>query len=165
MSDFKQEAWISHPTPLTPPSYEVGGIAKRIKIRSPSAKNPIGTWYFTSAHNFNTILIINYLSRTRSIACLPGKIVLRNLTQPPTKKSYYHQFFSLWNGERFLSLVQCGMASWEGGGGIVWLAAWKLVSNDAKRTVAPPNVKHSTLLQGCFLCFCFWFHSQFDNIA
>ena len=28
-------------------------------------------------------------------------------------------------------------------------------SNDAKRTVAPPNAKHSTLLQGCFLCFCF----------
>ena len=23
--------------------------------------------------------------------------------------------------------------------GIVWLAAWKLVTNDAKRTVAPPN--------------------------
>ena len=32
----------------------------------------------------------------------------------------------------------------EGGDGIVWLAAWKLVSNDAKRTVAPPNAKHST---------------------
>ena len=37
--------------------------------------------------------------------------------------------------------------------GIVWLAAWKLVSNDAKRTIPPPNAKHSTLLQGCFLCF------------
>ena len=37
----------------------------------------------------------------------------------------------------------------------MWLAAWKLVSNDAKRTVAPPNAKHSTLLKGCFLCFCF----------
>ena len=45
------------------------------KNRSPSAKNPVGTWYFTSAHNFNTILIINYLSRTRSIASLPCKIV------------------------------------------------------------------------------------------
>ena len=52
--------------------------------------------------------------------------------------------FSPWNGERFLSLVQCGEPSWEGGGGIVWLVAWKLVSNDAKRTVAPPNAKHST---------------------
>ena len=41
------------------------------------------------------------------------------------------------------------------GGVIVWLAAWKLVSNDAKRTVAPPNAKHSILLQGCFLCFLF----------
>ena len=37
----------------------------------------------------------------------------------------------------------------------MWLAAWKLVSNDAKRTVAPPNAKHSMLLQGCFLCFLF----------
>ena len=35
------------------------------------------------------------------------------------------------------------------------LAAWKLVSNDAKRTVAPPNAKHSTLLQGCFYVFVF----------
>ena len=73
---FQAGAWISHTTPRTPPSYEVGGIAKRIKNRSPSAKNPIGTWYFTSAHNFNTILIINYLSRTRNIAFLPCKIVL-----------------------------------------------------------------------------------------
>ena len=37
----------------------------------------------------------------------------------------------------------------------MWLAAWKLVSNDAKRTVAPPNAKHSTLLQGCFFRFLF----------
>ena len=37
----------------------------------------------------------------------------------------------------------------------MWLAAWKLVSNDAKRTVAPPNAKHSILLQGCFYVFCF----------
>ena len=29
------------------------------------------------------------------------------------------------------------------------------VSNDAKRTVAPPNAKHSTLLQGCFFMFLF----------
>ncbi|MDY2865758.1 MAG: hypothetical protein SOV34_03830, partial [Sodaliphilus sp.] len=43
----------------------------------------------------------------------------------------------------------------EGGGGNVWLVAWKLVSNDSKRTVAPPNAKHSTLPQGCFLCFLF----------
>ena len=43
----------------------------------------------------------------------------------------------------------------------MWLAAW----TDAKRTVAPPNAKHSTLLQGCFLCFCFWSHSRFGNNA
>ena len=28
---FQAEAWISHPTSPTPPSYDVGGIAKRIK--------------------------------------------------------------------------------------------------------------------------------------
>ena len=38
----------------------------------------------------------------------------------------------------------------------MWLAVWKLVSNDAKCTVTPPNAKHSTLPQGCFLCFCFF---------
>ena len=63
--------------------------------------------------------------------------------------------FSPWNGERFLSLGQCGEPSWEGGVGIVWLAAWKLVSNDAKRTIPTPNAKHSTLLQGCFFMFLF----------
>ena len=48
------------------------------KNRSPLAKkqNPVGTWYFTSAYNFNTILNINHLARTRSIASLPWKIVL-----------------------------------------------------------------------------------------
>ena len=45
----------------------------------------------------------------------------------------------------------------------MWLAAWKLVSNGAKCTVTPPNAKHSTLPQGCFLCFCFSLHSQFHN--
>ena len=38
------------------------------------------------------------------------------------------------------------------------LCGWrhgKLVSNAAKRIVAPPNAKHSTLLQGCYLCFVF----------
>ena len=45
----------------------------------------------------------------------------------------------------------------------MWLAAWELVSNGAKRTIPLPNAKHSTLLQGCFLCFCFSLHSQFRN--
>ena len=35
----------------------------------------------------------------------------------------------------------------------MWLAEWKLVSNDAKRTVAPLNAKHSTLLQGFMFLF------------
>ena len=35
----------------------------------------------------------------------------------------------------------------------MWLVAWKLVSNDAKRTVAPPNAKHSTLPPRLFFMF------------
>ena len=55
-------------------------VASVEKYRSPRRKiNPVGTWYFTSAHNCITILIINHLARTRSIASLPSKIVLRNL--------------------------------------------------------------------------------------
>ena len=44
----------------------------------------------------------------------------------------------------------------------MWFAAWKLVSSDAKRTVAPPNAKHSTLLQGCFF-YVFVFDSILDS--
>ena len=43
--------------------------------------NPVGTWYFTSAHNCNIILNINHLARTRSIASLPCKIVLGDVIQ------------------------------------------------------------------------------------
>ena len=46
----------------------------------------------------------------------------------------------------------------------VWLAAWKLVSNHAKRTVATPNAKHSTLLQGCFFSV-FVFNSIHDSVT
>ncbi|MDO5587705.1 MAG: hypothetical protein Q4G12_02100, partial [Bacteroidales bacterium] len=28
---------------------------------------PVGTWYFTSAHNCDTVLNINHFARTRSI--------------------------------------------------------------------------------------------------
>ena len=82
----------------------------------------VGTRYFASAHNFNTILIINYLELTcartkfanqnvgtclwhvsmqtenyqritqhaEGMSLRYGVIVLRNLTQPPTKKSFDH---------------------------------------------------------------------------
>ena len=92
-------------------------------------------------------------------------IVLRDLMRFFTKKSFCHQGFFAVNGERFLSLGQCGEPSGEGSVGIVWLAAWKLVSNVAKHTIPTPNAKHSTLLQGCFLCFCLGFYLRFGNIA
>ena len=146
-----------------------GGLKQKHKkqLAFGEKPTPVGTWYFTSAHNCNTTLNINHLTRTQNITPLPkcwlsfweiwcgflprNHVIIRG--------------FSPWNGERFLSLGQCGEPSWEGGGGIVWLAVWKLVSNDAKRTIPPPNAKHSTLLQGWFLCFCFLFHWRFGNKA
>ena len=55
---------------------------------------------------------------------------LGDLICPPSKKSFYYQGFFA----------------------VKWRAVFIL---GAKRTVAPPNAKHSTLLQDCFLCFCF----------
>ena len=80
-----------------------------------------------------------------------------------TKNSFYHQGFFAVKRRVVFILGAKWKALVEGGGGIVWLAAWKLVSNDAKRTIPTPNAKHSTLLQGCFLCFCFLF--RFGNKA
>ena len=46
-----------------------------------------------SAYNRNITLDINHLARTRSIASLPYKIVLGDLIQLFSKKSFYHQGF------------------------------------------------------------------------
>ena len=59
-------------------------------------------------------------------------------------------------GAKWIALVRGWRRDWVVGG-------METVSNDAKRTVAPPNAKHSTLLQGCFLCFCL--HLRFGNNA
>ena len=163
-SDFKQMLESATPQHQRRPPQWGRWHRQKDKNRSPSAKNPAGTWYFTSAHNCDTILNINHLARTRSIASLPCKIVLGDWYNLFSRIHFIFRGFSPWNGERFLSLGQCGEPSWEGGVRIVWLAEWKLVSNDAKRTIPTPNAKHSTLLQGCFLCF-FLFHGRFGNKA
>ena len=59
---FQAEAWISHTTPLTPPSYEVGGIAKRIKTARLRRKTKPGRdvilhvrpylWYYVEYQSF-----------------------------------------------------------------------------------------------------------------
>ena len=106
---FQAGAWISHSTPLTPPSYEVGGIAKRIKPLAFGEKpNPVGTWYFTSVYNCNIVLNINHLARTRSIASLPCKIVLESWYNLFSRNHFIIRGFSPWNGEWFLSLGQSG---------------------------------------------------------
>ena len=65
--------------------------------------NPVGTWYFTSAHNCDTILNINHLTRTRSIAFLPCKIGRFDTTS--FRNHFIIRGFSPCNGERFLFLI------------------------------------------------------------
>ena len=97
----------------------------------------------------------------RSFASLPCKIV-REIDTTLFKKSFYHQgFFAVKRRAVFVLGAMWRALAGEGGSGIVWLAAWKRVSNDAKRTVTPPNANHSTLHQGCFLCVCFRLHSVY----
>ena len=73
--------------------------------------NPVGTWYFTSAHNRDTILNINHLTRTRSIASLPCKIVWEIWCNLLSRIHFIIRGFSPWNGEWFLSLEQSGRPS------------------------------------------------------
>ena len=94
----------------------------------------VGTWYFTSAHNYDNILKINHLTRTRIFASLPGLVFRRRravfilLPMPPT--------------------------STEGGvRGVGWLiqaSAWN-------QTCRSTNGRCEALAsaKGCFLCFCF----------
>ena len=129
--------------------------------------NPVGTWYFTSAHNCNILLNINHLARTRSIASLPCKIILW-LIQPLIKNnSYYQGFFAVKRravfifilGAKWIALVR----GWRRDcvvGGTETRFQWR----KAHSRTAKCEAFHA-LLQGCFLCFCFWFHSQFGNKA
>ena len=101
----------------------------------------------------------------RSIASLPYKIVWEIWHNLLTRNHVIIKVFRRETASGFYPWGNVVAPRKRVADGIVWLAAWKLVSNDAKRTVAPPNAKHSTLLQGCFLCFCFWLHSRFGNNA
>ena len=74
-------------------------------VRFGEKPNLVGTWYFTSAHNCNTILNINHLSRTRSIASLPCKIVWEIWYDLLPRNHFFIRGFSPWNGERFLFLI------------------------------------------------------------
>ena len=78
-------------------------VASVEKYRSPRRKiNPVGTWYFTSAHNCIPILIINYLARTRSIASLPCKIVWEIWCGFLPRNRVIIRGFSPWTASGFL---------------------------------------------------------------
>ena len=78
-----------HHTPNAAIPSEGGGIAKRIKTARLRRK----TKPSRPAHNCSIILNISHLTRTRSIASLPCKIVLGDLIPLFSKKSFCHQGF------------------------------------------------------------------------
>ena len=106
MSDFKQ--WLESATPhhQRRPLQRGRWHRQKDKDRSPSAKkpNPVGTWYFTSAHN----AVLYWIS---TIWC--GREVSRPYHAKSLRRfdttSLNHVIirgFSPWNGEWFLSLGQ-----------------------------------------------------------
>ena len=77
MSDFKLGLESATPQPSRRPLTRSVASPKGYNPLAFGEKpNPIGMWNFTSVHNCDTILNINHLVRTRSIASLPCKIVL-----------------------------------------------------------------------------------------
>ena len=90
---FQAGAWISHTTTLTPPSYEVGGIAKRIKTSRLRRKTKPGR--DTSRPPIIVVLYwISIIWRGREISRpYHTKSFLRDLMRFFTKKSFYHQGF------------------------------------------------------------------------
>ena len=151
---FQADAWISRTTPLTPPSYEVGGIAKRIKPLAFGEKpNPVGPPIIVVLYWISTIWRGREVSRPYHAKSFLGdttsfqELILLSVVFLRERASGFYPWGNVVAPRKRVEEGLCGGA------------AWKLVSNDAKRTVAPPNAKHSTLLQGCCLCFCF-----FDSI-
>ena len=108
---FQAVAWISHTTSPTSPSYEVGGIDKRIKTTRLRRKTKPGR----DTSRPPIILILYWISiiwRGREISRpYHTKSFLGDLMRLLSKKSFYHQGFFAVNGERFLSLGQSGMPS------------------------------------------------------
>ena len=108
---FQAVAWISHTTSPTSPSYEVGGIAKRIKTARLRRKTKPGR----DTSRPPIIVIPCWIS----VICRG-----REVSRPYHAKSFWKIWYNLlpwnhviirgfspWNGERFLSLGQSGMPS------------------------------------------------------
>ena len=107
---FQAVAWISHTTSPTSPSYEVGGIAKRIKTTRLRRKTKPGR--DTSRSPIIVLSCwISTICREREVSRPYHAKSCGNLMRFFTKNSFYHQGFFAVNGERFLSLGQCGMPS------------------------------------------------------
>ena len=90
---FQAVAWISHTTSPTSPSYEVGGIAKRIKTARLRRKTKLGR----DTSRPPIILILYWISiiwRGREISRpYHTKSFLGDLMRLLSKKSFYHQGF------------------------------------------------------------------------
>ncbi len=110
------------------------------------------------------MLNINHLLRTRSAASLPCKIVVEDLIQPPSVKSFYHQgFFAVKRravfilGAKWKALVR----GWRRDcvvGGMETRFQWRKAHS---RTAKCEAFHFAPRLFFMFLFF--WFHSRFGN--
>ena len=124
---FQAGAWICHTTSPTPPSYEVGGIAKRIKTSRLRRKTKLQKSKFAldkikkhqrAHHNVGTCLwhvsmhtVSAHMKHAKGMSLRYGVIVSGNLMDFLPRKYFIIRGFSPWNGERFLSLGQRGEPS------------------------------------------------------
>ena len=135
------------------------------KDRSPSAKKPtpVGTWYFTSAHN----AVLYWIS---TIWC--G----REVSRPYHAKSFRRfdttslnhviiRGFSPWNGERFLSLGKVDSPRKRVAEG---LCGWRYGNSFPMTQSAQSHCQMRSIprcSKAVFYVFVFWFHSRFGNNA
>ena len=129
---FQAEAWISHTTSPTPPSYEVGGIAKRIKTARLRRKTNLQKSDYPKTlikRDPNALCVVEYdncvcIKWLYSMYYIDCRRMFNITALPKCWLSSWEIWcsflprnhciirgFSPWNGERFLSLGQSGQPS------------------------------------------------------
>ena len=184
---FQAEAWISHTTPLTPPSYEVGGIAKRIKTARLRRKTNLQKSDYPKTRikrDPNALCVLEYdnlyLYQIINIQCIILIIGGREISCPYPNVGYrFEKFDAVFYQEIIISPgvfrreTASGFYPWGNVGSprkrvAEGLCGWRHgnsfpMTQSAQSHSQMRSVPHCS--KAVFLCFCFWFHSQFGNIA
>ena len=134
------------------------------KIPKYVKKKMVGTWYITSAYNRDNTLKNNYLTRKRSIASLPCKIVFGRFDAT----SFQEIILSSGVFRRETASGFCPWGKVEGPRKRVaeGLCGW-WHGNSFPMTQRAQSHRQMRSIPLCskavFLCFCFWFHSRQGN--